>query len=383
MQSATDQVEVVTQAVQAPPGDRVLDRAAAAQHLAITSNASAVVWIDNGEVWMVSADGREMRHAPIGDGANPAVFASIATSLLGELVATAPVAPPAAPPAPAIVIAPAPPVVDATAPALVAAAVVQPTGSTHPSPRFDISGGTFITSRGMTFRQDPPDVPVTPPSYPSAGFGGVSLQGSVFPRPEQPYGQDLTGPGVTFMVQKSTGAMISANDTVNDTYGHYELDYTAFELGAHYRHQMGQLLVDGMVNYGKSSWSLEGDFPSSIEIPNTSYQYVGVGGTLEYAVSERARFSLGARYMYMLSSGDINDESWYGSGTTTGLGFDIALKIPISRSLYLRATGEYRRFASSFNGDGNLSTSEMPSSLAVSQIVDSWFNVGGQLGYAF
>ena len=382
LQAATSRVEVVAQAIDAPPGEHVLDRAAAAQHLAITSNATAVVWIDNGEVWIVSADGREMRHASLGDGSNPSVFAAIATSLLGELVAVAPVpaAPPTPPPVAEIAIVPA--AADASTPALVAAAIVQPPSSTHRSPRFDLSGGTFVASRGMAFHQDPPDWPATPPSYPMSGFGGISLQGAAFPRPEDAYGDDLTGPGVTFMIQKSTGATLAANDVVNDTYGHYDMDYTAFELGAHYRHQIGRVLFDGMVNYGRSSWSLESDFPPTVQIPDTSYQYIGVGGTLELAL-ERARLSVGARYMYVLSSGDIGSEDWYGSGSSNGLGLDVGLKIPIMGALYVRGTVEYRRISSSFNGDGNLSNTTDMSSLAVSQIVDSWFDAGAQLGYAF
>ncbi len=87
--------------------------------------------------------------------------------------------------------------------------------------------------------------------------------------------------------------------------------------------------------------------------------------------------------MYMLSQGDINDESWYGSGSSNGLGLDVGLKVPLMGSLYARAAFEYRRVSSSFNGDGNLSTTLSMSSLDVSQIVDSWFTAGAQLGYAF
>lgn len=71
---------------QSPTGSLRLDRAAAAQRAAVDAGADAAVWIELGEVCVVSADGRDFRHAPIGE-ASPRVFAAITTSLLDELFA--------------------------------------------------------------------------------------------------------------------------------------------------------------------------------------------------------------------------------------------------------------------------------------------------------
>jgi hypothetical protein len=76
----------------APAGALRLDRAAAAQHAALSFNADAALWIDqeadSTEVCAVSADGRFFRHAPlpIGEGDTPRMFAAIGTSLLDELI---------------------------------------------------------------------------------------------------------------------------------------------------------------------------------------------------------------------------------------------------------------------------------------------------------
>jgi hypothetical protein len=70
-----------------PEGALRLDRAAAAQHAATASDASASVWIDGGDVCIVSADGLYFRQAPLPPNATPRVFAAIATSLLDELLA--------------------------------------------------------------------------------------------------------------------------------------------------------------------------------------------------------------------------------------------------------------------------------------------------------
>jgi hypothetical protein len=70
-----------------PEGSLRLDRAAAAQHAAMASDAGASVWIDAGDVCVVSADGVYFRQAPLPANTTPRVFAAIATSLLDELLA--------------------------------------------------------------------------------------------------------------------------------------------------------------------------------------------------------------------------------------------------------------------------------------------------------
>src|SRR5689334_4663753 len=74
----------------APQGPLRLDRAALVQRAALASHADAGIWIERdpagAEVCVVSSDGRATRYAPLPDD-SPRVFASIATSLLDEVLA--------------------------------------------------------------------------------------------------------------------------------------------------------------------------------------------------------------------------------------------------------------------------------------------------------
>ena len=254
----------------------------------------------------------------------------------------------------------------------------------HPSPRFEIAGGGFLHDRGMSFTQDPPDFAATPPSYPSSGLMGFELTAAVFPMPTHKYGNDLTGWGATFDIQKSVNATISANDTVNDTYGDYTVDYTSWEGAIHYRYPITDLIMlDGQVSYGRQSYTLESDFPSSVQIPDVQYEFLGAGGNIELAVTDRTRLIFGARYLYTMSVGDASDEEWYGSGTASGLELTAGFRLPIGDMLYLKGMFTYTRFSMDFDGDGNLSTSEEDDSLAVSNITDSSFGGSLQLGVSF
>ncbi len=254
----------------------------------------------------------------------------------------------------------------------------------HSSPHVELSLGGFVGERGMSFQQNPPDFPATPPSYPSTGLDGLAMRGAVYPFPVNKNGWDLTGIGFEFSLQQSLGASLGANDTVNDTYGQYSLNYTAWEGGIHYRYPLGSLVtVDGSVNYGRSSYTLESDFPSTVQIPDTSYQYLSAGADIELNVTERMRINFGGRWLYLLDTGDVSSEDWYGSGSAGGLQLHLGFKVPLGDLLYLRGQVEYMRVSMDFNGDGNLSTPEDDDSLGVSNITDSSIGGNVQIGVAF
>jgi hypothetical protein len=156
LQLALAQRAEVTMQPGAPSGDAVLDRAAAAQRVAMSTDADAGVWIDGDDIWVVSADGRDVRHAPLSGDASPRAFAAIAASLLDELLA-----PPEnaahigvdvhvdiTPPSAAVTVAPpvitAPPMV--LAPAVVATA---PAAPVHHSALIEIGATATTATAGI------------------------------------------------------------------------------------------------------------------------------------------------------------------------------------------------------------------------------------------
>jgi hypothetical protein len=256
----------------------------------------------------------------------------------------------------------------------------------HPAPRFELSLGGFAAERGMSFQQDPPDFPATPPSYPATGLDGLAMRGAVYPWPVNKDSWDLSGIGFEFTLEKSLGATLEANDTVGNTYGSYTMDYTSWEGSIHYRYPLGSLVtIDGAVNYGRSSYTLESDFPSSVQIPDVSYEYLGAGADIELAVTERTRINFGGRWLYLLDTGDVSSEDWYGSGAAGGLQLHVGFKLPITDLMFLRGQVEYMRVSMDFNGDGNLSDPDTDdtNSLGVSNITDSSISGTVQLGVAF
>ncbi len=217
-----------------------------------------------------------------------------------------------------------------------------------PTPKFMIGAGGYLASRGMNFDYDP-NAQTAPPSYPASGIKGVQVNAAVYPSPLKKMDGDLSGIGFTGSVSKSIGSYLTGMDDTG--YGDYTIEHTAWELGVHYRYPIDIITLDGEVNYGNISTSII-DLPASIEIPDTSYSYLGAGLHLDLTVADHTTVGFGARYMYMLSTGDVADEDWYGAGTSYGYALDANFVIPLPDNLYVRGAVEYRTVHIDFEGSG-------------------------------
>ena len=335
-----------------PEGALRFDRAAAAQRTAVAQQATAAVWIEQdpgtAEVCVVSADGRVLRNAPLPiDVGSPRVFAAIAVSLLDELL-TPPIevhvelAPmPAVTPAPAS--RPTPTTLFESSAVEVRAAA--PAVTRRP-PMFMVDVGPYFASRGMKFNYDlATNSP--PPSYPASGINGIQIGAAVFPLPRDARG--MSGPGLSFSMSHSVSASLTAMDDTG--YADYTVDDTAWDVGLHYRYRSDLFAFDGSVAIGNVATSII-DLPASIELPDTSYKYVAAGLHVDLDVAPGASIGFGARYLGVMTSGDITSIDWYGPASAYGYALDAGFIVPILGPIYGRGSLTYRSEHLDFEGDG-------------------------------
>jgi hypothetical protein len=232
------------------------------------------------------------------------------------------------------------------------AAIVSDGKTVHvprPTPRFAIAAGGYLSSRGITFDHDPNAKQNI--DYPASSIHGLGVSAEVYPAPLQKQDGGLSGIGFSFGIQHSVGSVFTAMDSSG--YGDYTMDHSAWEAGVHYRYPMDIVAIDGEVDYGNVTHTIV-DLPQSIAIPDTSYSYMSAGAHLDLAVSERASVGFGAKYLYLLSTGDISSEDWFGAGTAWGMVLDGNFIIPLPSQLYVKGDLEYRRVAIDFEGSGML-----------------------------
>jgi hypothetical protein len=219
------------------------------------------------------------------------------------------------------------------------------------TPRFLVSAGVFLQSRGMEFDYDA-DADGGPPSYPDSGLQGFAAAVAVYPLPIEKYDGKPSGVGFAAKIAKSVGATLVAGDDTGT--GEYVIDHSAYDFAVRYRYPIDRFAVAGEVSYGNWSHSVI-DLPESIAIPDTSYSYLAAGAHVDIYPSERACIGFGARYLHLTSSGDVMGEDWYGAGEGSGFEIDGDVVIPLPRNLFVRGGVEYRKITVDFDGTGELS----------------------------
>jgi hypothetical protein len=254
-------------------------------------------------------------------------------------------------------------------------AVASPRPLDRGTPRFEISGGLFVQSRGIDFLFDP-NAGGAPPSYPASNLQGFQVAAALYPMPVEKGTGRLSGVGVTFKLAKSVGATLGAGD--DNVVGDFPINFTAYEVGVHYRYPIDNFAIDGSVSYGSWGHSITG-LPDDVEIPDTSYQYVAAGLHADfYPSGGGTSFGLGAKYLSLLSTGDVGSSDWYGSGSAGGVVLDANFTLPLPGHLFVRGILEYTKFWIDFDGTGDLSDA-----YGVSSMNDTSVTGSAQIGLQF
>jgi hypothetical protein len=242
-----------------------------------------------------------------------------------------------------------------------------------PTPRFRIAGGAFYGSRSLNVVAENQ---TGPQSYSGVPSKGLELNAAVYPFPSKKLDGGLQGIGFTLAVSRSAGSQVSFDD--GETVSEYVIDQSAYNAGIHYRQPLASLVtVDGEVSYGTSSYLIP-DAPSTFEVPDTSYSYLGAGAHLDLNITERASVGFGAKYFYLLDVGDISSVDWYGPGRASGLGLDANFQIPLPKDLYVRGSLSYEKFNIAYDGVGQITEDE-----GVSESNDSTVNGSVNVGIQF
>ena len=247
-----------------------------------------------------------------------------------------------------------------------------------PTPRFMIAAGPYLSSRGLTFNYDQ-SVVGYPPEYPAQPIKGFQAGAAVYPMPAKAKDGDLSGVGFSFNIGHSVASHITAAYENGDEVitGDYTVEHLTWDVGAHYRWPIDYVAIDIHAAYGGFAHG-HSDLPDDVSIPETSYKYLGAGANIDLKVTEGTTVGFGARYLYLLSAGEISDQTWYGAGTAWGAALDANFVIPIHKSLYVKGAVEYKRVKINFDQSG-----ELADQWAVSDVVDSAMTGSGYLGVRF
>jgi hypothetical protein len=109
-----------------------------------------------------------------------------------------------------------------------------------------------------------------------------------------------------------------------------------------------------------------------IDLPNVSYSYLDLGLAGRFPLgTPMAAVYVDARYLHVLSSGELSDPMYYGSGSALGFDGDAGFELQFLGRAILRVGGRYQRIVHDFDGngirsnnrDGNMSDQEVGGAL--------------------
>jgi len=239
--------------------------------------------------------------------------------------------------------------------------------------RFAIDAGPYYGSRSLLWDADA-DANVM--QYAGVTSKGVGINAAVYPFPARQTDGILSGVGFTGSLHHSAGSSVIFPDT--DTVEEYVINQNGWELGAHYRAQLGSLIaVDGGAYYGNQTYEIV-DASPNFEVPDTKYSYLGASAHLDLQITDRALIGFGARYFTVLDSGDLQSVDWFGPADARGLGLEASFQIPLPARLYVRGQLAYQRISLELSGGGQIADDE-----GVLGGTDSTINGNVNLGIAF
>ncbi len=241
------------------------------------------------------------------------------------------------------------------------------------TPKFSVSGGFFYGSRTLYIGAENPDGVTQYAGVPSKGLG---VDAAFFPWPTKKIDGIQSGLGFSFGVGHSLGSKVTYDDL--EEVGDYVINQTSWNAGIHYRAPLGSsFAVQGSVGYGQDNYVIE-DAPMTFEVPNTAYSYLSVGGHVDLSITDRSTVGFGAKYLYMLGTGDLSSVDWYGPGGSSGLHLDANFVVPLPSNIFIKGELSYTRIKTTFDGVGTITEAE-----AVSEAVDSNVGANVKVGISF
>jgi len=244
-----------------------------------------------------------------------------------------------------------------------------------PTVRARITGGGYYGSRTLYIGAENPDNVTQYAGVPSKG---LEVGGVFYPFPTRKIDGILSGIGFSFGVGHSLGSTVVFADDNNDEIDELVIAQSAWSAGIHYRTPLGDTFaIDGEVGYGASAYKIE-DAPMTFEVPDTSYSYLSAGGHLDLKITERASVGFGAKYLYMLGTGDLSSTDWYGPGQSGGWNLDTNFVVPLPQNMFVEGQLSYVRIKTSFDGAGTITEAE-----GVGEAIDSNIAASVKVGIAF
>lgn len=278
----------------------------------------------------------------------------------------------------------APPVVDTrdTTPTTVVAEPVNDRYSRWSAADVDIGVGMVVRTLDFNAASDLAQAQ-RPNGYSGSVVPTIVVNGELYPFAFNGERGGLAGLGVGFTVER----VLTIKSKFRDT--EYDTSQTRFGGGLRYRWNFGSTATSPtlkvLAGINHLDFSIDRG-SANLSFPNVAYTYIdlGLGGRIPLGSPTLALF-IDARYLQVLSSGEITETAFYGSGGALGFDGEVGFEYIFARRGVVRVGGRYQRIALDFDGNGTLSNNldGNPATQDVGGATDSFVGAYIAAGYLF
>jgi hypothetical protein len=216
----------------------------------------------------------------------------------------------------------------------------------------EISAGLSFEKRNLSFNSSPTLTGAQVPTpYTGNPAPGIFATGELYPLAfVDNAAQPLKNIGFGFTVDRVLGLRVQSKaNGMNVTASAVQ---ARTEINLRYRYNFGSQInyptLTASVGYGQLEFAID-QSQANFNVPNVQYQYINPGLNLRVPIGTTFSVQAEARYMAVLSAGDIQLESQYGKSLTTGFDADAFVQAKFLEHFLVRAGLHFTFVGFAFN----------------------------------
>ncbi len=242
------------------------------------------------------------------------------------------------------------------------------------------NAGIAMVGRDLRFTvQRSISADMQPMTYQGTPVGSAYLDAELYPFIDK--SRHIARLGFAFMLEKAlrVNSRINLDGVARD----FDTAQSRWGVGARYRVPVGKHSLALAAGYDRLSHSINTN-GLALDLPNVSYSYLDLGAGLAIAFAD-GKWALNgdARYLHVLSAGEISQSSAYGGGTVAGVHVDANMARKLASGIIIRGGVEYLRMAFAFDGSGAMTDIDGEPDQDVGGAADVWFGAYLTAGVAF
>lgn len=221
--------------------------------------------------------------------------------------------------------------------------------------------GISFQNRNLSFTSRKNNFPQAPNPYTNGVVPGARLEAEIYPLAFSNPRSIAGGLGLAASFDRTLSLTLATSEEPGVP---IKTTQQQWSVGARMRIPFGQKVTSPsmtlLVDYGARSFQSDRsglEDPASLDLPDTAYKFAAGGLHFRFPLAKAVAFTLGGRALGVLDAGDIQRPDQYGQARVFGVQAGGGLDIVFAKKFAVRLIGEFSQFGFAFVGNGAMTNS--------------------------